>query len=198
MIGRSVIIKTLLLLTLGSTKAIAHGSIPEYGACFRVGKDAASICVPLRMSLIEIETTDGSVWAHFEEGPFAVKISVWPGVGKDFARPDSFSAAYPISKTAMDANRFKKELRRKAFSPSGDCLVLEVETGDNEVSKLHSEITCPAGTLHFAMTDFALQLEDVDLDFRKAVREIRFLTNTREHDLENLHPYDEMDGADAQ
>lgn len=174
----------------------AHGSSAEYGACFELSDGPAGLCVPVRMTRIEVSTVDGAVSADFADPVLAVTVKAWSNTAPRLPKPDPFPSAFVASKTASGVDRFKTEPQRKAISHSGECSVPEDETAGIDVTEFFSEILCDAGILQILMTPFSDDIADGD--FRKAAHEIRLLISAREDVLANLHPYNEMDRADVQ
>lgn len=187
----------ILALVFSDAPASAHGSSPQNGACFELADRAASLCVPVRMTLIEVEANDGFIWADLDDDFLNVRIEMWSDTGVRSPRPDSFAAALPMSQMAS-RHLYKTEPNRWAFSQSGTCTVLEVEIADSEYTEFISEISCPAGILLIFVGVRSPKIENGEVDFVRKVKEIRLLTNTRDDTLELLHPYDEMERSDVQ
>lgn len=192
------VLQALSAAAFSASVAAANGSAPQNGACFELADEAARLCVPVRMKLIEVEVDNGRVWASFEEVFLSVTVNMWSGTGAKLPHPDSFEAALSISKMAKEVYRHKKQPRRWAFSSSGACTVLEVEIGNTAFIEFFSEISCPAGTLQILVTDFSPEFDDVDLDYVNSLNEMRLLTNTQDDILAILHPYNDMERAYAQ
>lgn len=178
-------------MALCAMSAVAQGSSPENGACFELGEDDARLCVPVDMTLIEVEVNNGHLRSHFERDFLTVTIRTFSNP-QDLPIEQGLAATFEHSQTGGWLIPAGSLVTRLGALSLGSVTVLEARTSTSDMNEHYLEISAPSGTMVILVSGYSPGSEGAGFDFEGEVNLIRLLTTAGGHqlpDLDYLEPW---------
>ena len=183
------------LLTLVPLASYAHGDQFEDYSCYEISDFKVHYCVPYETSLIRLEVTEGTVWAHYETENVPVSYNVSIENVDNLEVPQDIEAAYAMTQIAKRIAGVNPPARARKMTLFDDMAIVEVEAGDETLNAFFVEVFTPTHIARFDVVDFSPEFPEETVDWEKIRSGMRYLIDVERYSLGQLSPIDAMEPA---